>query len=357
MQGGALPQAVSAAGQPEGPTCRGDTRIQIKLGGIIKEITPVNDMQNGQLTSNPCSNVNSLYAFGSIQMECQNGYIHVDLSQCKIRQGPTSDQCKDEEEELKKEFAAAVQAISAEKSQLEDEVASTACEDTAQQQHQQNTVPLQQQQDQLTLTLNTQTGHLASYRGRIDEAATAEANLRSDIQSIALRCKEAERVIAVVDKVRESIHILDLCPGLGQLEFTLPDWVGTWVVLDVKSELRDAEIDSEMYTMCRGLASGGGTPRPAESGEIQQGAIAGAPETNTASLPLMGTCPGCEGMLDSESGVTHPSGHARICWDTGATLDGESKRKDCSHGRKAIMCVLDNNQQTSPPTAPVQQVG
>jgi predicted nucleic acid-binding Zn-ribbon protein len=353
QQAGAFPQATSGQGvlPPEhfiAPGCKGDVKIQVKLGGILQTITPGQDLKNGMTASQACANVNSLYAVGDIQMECQNGYIHVDLSQCKIKEAPSSQQCHDEAEELRKEFEEAVKSITEQISEVEDEIASTACEDTANQQHQQQLVPLQQQQQTLSTTLNTLTGQLSSFRSRIDSAVDAEQKLRDEITTIARRCEAAEKIVEEVDKVRDAIHILDLCPGLGHLEFTLPEWVGTWVVLDVKDDLYDAQIDAEMYTMCRGLSSGGGIPRPAETSEIQQGSVTGAPETNTASVPLMGTCPGCEGILDSESGVTHPNGHARICWDQDSPLTTAGKREDCGHGRKALMCVLDTSTASTP---------
>jgi TolA-binding protein len=277
-------------------------------------------------------------------MTCDNGYVDVDLSHCRLREGPTSDQCEEEQEVLHDEYREAYSRIAQEISEFEAAVDSTVCEDTAQQNYQQRVDPLQKTQQELSDRLTTQTNQLASYRSRIQEAAKTEEDLRARILQLSEREETMEETVESLDRVRDAIHILDLCPGIGRLDFQLPQWVGTWVVLDVEQGLRDAEIDAEMYTMCRGLSSNGGVPRPAETGEIQQAAVESAPETNTASVPLMGTCPGCEGTDDQESGVTHPSGHARICWDPDSTLNDAGRREDCGHGRKAIMCVLDTTQ-------------
>jgi predicted nuclease with TOPRIM domain len=342
--------ALSQEGQGQQPQmCRNTTRIQIRLGGMLKVITPGTDLQNGDIATHPCSDINPAYAVGTIQMTCQNGYVDVDMSACRLSvnhslSGPTPEQCAGEREELDEQYEESYKKIAEEISEFEAEVASTTCEDTANQNHQQRITPPQTQQAQLSQTLTDQTGQLQSYRTQLQDAADTEADLRGRIADIASRCETIDEVTESLDRVRDAIHILDLCPGLGRLDFTLPQFVGSWVVLDVEADLRDAEIDAEMYTMCRGLESGGGVPRPAETAEIQQSAVDGAPESNTATVPLMGTCPGCEGTADSESGVSHPSGHARICWDPDATLNEDGRREDCGHGRKAIMCVLDRHQ-------------
>merc|ERR1712113_1183306 len=62
--------------------------------------------------------------------------------------------------------------------------------------------------------------------------------------------------------------------------------------------------------------------------------------TNTMSVPLVGTCPNCEGDADEDPSIlSHASGHARVCWDPAATLDTINRRTDCSSGRKAVLCV------------------
>jgi predicted nucleic acid-binding Zn-ribbon protein len=338
--------AFSQAAQPT--FCRNDTRIQIRLGGVLQVITPGRTLQNGDTASRACSDVNSQYTIGDIIMTCDNGYVDVDLRHCLIRNttgnGPSHEQCENEREELHEAYEEVYKEIAEELGQFEEEAESTTCHDTAEQNHVQRIGPLQNQQDSLSQALTGHTTQLQSHRADLEDAAKTEDQLRAEIDDIADRCQTITEVSDDLDRVRDAIHILDLCPGMGHLDFTLPEFVGSWVVLDVSADLRDAEIDAEMYALCRGLASGNNVPRPAETSEIQQNAVEGAPNTNTASVPLMGTCPGCEGVADDQTGVTHPSGHARICWDPEATLDQNGRREDCNHGRKAIMCVMDRHQ-------------
>merc|ERR1719235_2014083 len=69
----------------------------------------------------------------------------------------------------------------------------------------------------------------------------------------------------------------------------------------------------------------GNSVRPAEVSELDESSIQGMPSTNTASSPLLGACPMCEGD-DSDYG------HGRICWDQGETIGPDSKRGDCHVG-------------------------
>jgi hypothetical protein len=325
-------------------TCRAASgNVEVKLGGVHKFVSPEHDLFDGQHATIPCSDVNPLYEYGYVEMTCIEGYIHVSMTACKIHNGPSTEQCKEEKEYLEEYFDEAVKAITEEMNEVEAEIKSTACEDTAHQAHQQKSVPLQESQGDLTAKLTSLTESLTSFRDRIETAVDTETSLRNEISDIAKRCDTTDKTIFIIEKVRNAIHVLDQCPGLGHLEFTLPEWVGKWVVLDIASDNHDAQTDAEMYVMCRSLATTGVSPRPAETSEIQQSAIKNAPETNTAHVPLLGACPGCEGISDDESGVPHPSGHARICWDPDSTLNADERREDCGHGRKAIMCVFDKS--------------
>jgi hypothetical protein len=329
--------------------CRNATRIQVELGGITKVITPSRDLPDGESSTYPCAEVNPSYNTGSIVMECHNGHTIIDLDKCKIREGPAEEQCQEIKEILTDRYEESIKRITQEINLLEAESRSPACEAAARQTHQSNITPLEQRREELSKDLNLLSIRFESYRSQIQSTAEAERQLREDIIQTAQRCDTMDETVDSLDRVRNAIHILNLCPGLGNLDLSLPQWVGTWIVLDVKRGLRDAEVDDEMSAMCRGLpgasdGGGGGAPRAAETSEIQQAAVEGAPETNTALVPLMGTCPGCEGIPDTSSGIANPSGHARICWDPESTLNEAGRRTDCGAGRKAIMCVLDKRQ-------------
>merc|ERR1712151_742467 len=107
--------------------------------------------------------------------------------------------------------------------------------------------------------------------------------------------------------------------------------------------LDDAQIDAALNALCSQVAAAGETLRAAETSEIEQVTIEGAPFKNPAAVPLMGTCPNCRGDPDDPSeGVTHKSGFARVCWDPNVDLTEANRRTDCGSGKKAVLCVNAN---------------
>lgn len=150
--------------------------------------------------------------------------------------------------------------------------------------------------------------------------------------------------VSSLDKVRDAIHVLGLCPGLGRISFITPTWVaGDFVSVDIDSEnLDDAGVDAQMEAACKGLNA---SFRAVETSELMLKTVTGLPQTNTMTKPLIGTCPNCEGDADEYDasgvalGVEHASGHMRVCWDPGMTLDTLNRRTDCSAGAKAVLCV------------------
>mmetsp|Transcript_16977 Transcript_16977/g.37383 ORF Transcript_16977/g.37383 Transcript_16977/m.37383 type:complete len:163 (+) Transcript_16977:1-489(+) len=143
-----------------------------------------------------------------------------------------------------------------------------------------------------------------------------------------------------------------MCPGLGKIVFTLPEWTGQWTEVDLDTiNLSDDDVDNTMNLACQSQFSPTTNPanpnsfpmkiRAAETSEILLRSIKGMPTTNTAPVPLMGPCPNCAGDEDEVGGPQHVSGHARICWDQGQTLSGLTRRTDCSTGVKAVLCVKE----------------
>jgi len=82
--------------------------------------------------------------------------------------------------------------------------------------------------------------------------------------------------------------------------------------------------------------------RAAAVGEILAVSVVGMPATNTAKDTLIGACPFCAGDDDSKTGMKHASAHARVGWDAGVAISEATKRKDCSSGLRAVLCVKDS---------------
>jgi hypothetical protein len=204
----------------------------------------------------------------------------------------------------------------------------------------------------MTTTVSVFTHKLEAYRTRIQASFRLEVNLRSHIAALVSRCGEMTATVSSLDKVRDAIRVLGVCPGLGRLTFVIPKFTGQLLAEDFNSMAStDPEIDEAMNALCASNAPNEEPPSPAikyiyraaESSELLLRSIEDMPSSNTASVPLMGTCPNCEGTPDVPDGVQHASLHSRICWDPDAEINGVTKRRDCSTGRKAVMCVQDRD--------------
>jgi hypothetical protein len=226
----------------------------------------------------------------------------------------------------------------------------------------------------MTTIVSSYTHKLEAYKLRIEGSYRLEVQMRSHIRILATRCGEMAATVSSLDKVRDAIHVLGVCPGLGRITFVIPKWTGQLLVVDWPAlgldwaALTDAQIDEELNRICAdnapvttptpttpspvSLAQTSQGPQPAvvmiyraaESSELMLRSIEGMPTRNEASVPLMGICPNCAGADDTpESLIQHASGHQRVCWDPDAVLDTFNKRKDCEGGRKAVMCVEDRD--------------
>jgi hypothetical protein len=209
----------------------------------------------------------------------------------------------------------------------------------------------------MTTTVSSYTHKLEQYQVRIKAAIKLEVSIRSHITLLTTKCGEMDATISSLDKVRDAIHVLGVCPGLGRLTFTLPQFTGQMLDGDFDTTaMTDASVDEKMNALCaanppNSLLQTQTSPGPveviyhyraAETSEIMLRSIEGIPLRNTAAVPLLGTCPNCAGLDDEpDADVVHLSGHFRVCWDPEAALNAIQKRKDCSSGKKAVMCVKE----------------
>merc|ERR1712039_994266 len=82
--------------------------------------------------------------------------------------------------------------------------------------------------EKLTVKVTSWEQKLLSYRARISAAYRAEAKLRIHIQQLSFKCTNMAATVSSLDKVRDAIHILGACPGLGRITFITPTWEGAY---------------------------------------------------------------------------------------------------------------------------------
>jgi hypothetical protein len=238
--------------------------------------------------------------------------------------------------------------------QYEYELHGHTCEDFIYETEGKQEKMYEERQVKLTTTVHTYEHKLQAYQMRVKEAYHAEAVLRAHIKMLITRCKEMDATVSSLDKVRDAIHVLGVCPGLGALKFQIPRWTGVWEEAYFDTiQKTDQEIDAEMNALCAAAHADDQFPddhpglrrifRAAETSEILLRSLEDIPKINSAPTPLLATCPNCEGdedeVDDDPDTPVHVSGHARVCWDPDAMLDHHGKRTGCSAGKKSVLCV------------------
>jgi hypothetical protein len=197
--------------------------------------------------------------------------------------------------------------------------------------------------EKATQKLEELTQKLSAVKGHITVMSKTEKHLALHIQELSVTCADLDATVSDLDKVRDAIHIFDVCAGLGRPSFHIPMFTGQIIEVEYDTTTKqDDKIDADLNFLCSNVSYNGIIARAAETSEIMQQAIDGMPSHNTANAPLLGTCPHCAGDADTPGGPVHASGHARTCWDAGSLLDGVSMRSNCGHlSYKAVLCVAD----------------
>lgn len=269
------------------------------------------------------------------------GMLVPDYSHCAT----ATEQCKLQLYYLEITYVKAYVELTRLVSEYEKLVNSTECKDTVYDECEEVGKELYIKLDKMTEEITLYRTEIVNMKGKIKLESKAEASLRAHIQQLTIKCKDMEATQSSLDKVRDVIHVLGACPGLGRPEFHIPKWVGKWVIEEFDPRVQsDEEIDKIMNDACNyGGTYEGYSVKAAETSMIEQMTIEGMPLTNPIKEPVWGTCPNCAGEDDETDGeFAHVSGHFRTCWDEGAKFGTAEKRTTCSHGKKAFFCIADS---------------
>jgi hypothetical protein len=319
--------------------------VKIVVEGETKEVGPPRPLSRGETASIPCNDVNP-GTFGVIWLSC-NGTIQVDPSHCLRKANGTT--CAAEKVELERVWTQTYKDLAQLITVYEDQVTRgyAACKAGVEDQFRDRRDPIATAAAETAREASEKSKILEDLRPRLTDAIAAERKLRERVQSLSEQCKMIPTTSSDLNKVRDAIKALSLCPGLTRVKLSIPAWVGSFITYSgaMPEKANDEEIDKAMMQRCQNYFNSsfpGNSVRPASIGEIAQQAIDGLPAKNTASTPLLGACPGCEGKPDQADGPQHVSGHARICWPPDAMLKTEAWRTDCSDGVMSIVCVIED---------------
>eukprot|EP00746_Dinoflagellata_sp_MGD_P005269 gnl/MRDRNA2_/MRDRNA2_110210_c0_seq1.p1 gnl/MRDRNA2_/MRDRNA2_110210_c0~~gnl/MRDRNA2_/MRDRNA2_110210_c0_seq1.p1 ORF type:complete len:898 (-),score=221.67 gnl/MRDRNA2_/MRDRNA2_110210_c0_seq1:142-2667(-) len=337
MGAGHLTATIDAAGQEYESHVMELSTLQKELAASLIAIPsgqknaakPVSDKDMHKVSALVADTQSASLAF----LKCMSNVALLAIS----HEGPkkTDAECQAEQEALKNTYVKAYVELSRLKAEYEDLANSSACVDTVMEEFNNRKVPLQQQANKLATSINEEVKNLQSLRPRLDAAIRAETKLKKRVDDLSKQCDNLGPTISDLKKVRDAISALSSCPGLSRVQFFLPKWVGTWASFYQNGKAdSDADQDKLMNAECQKISPGS---RPAEVDEIQEQTVQGIPTMNTASSPLLGACPDCNGVEDK----SFQSGHSRVCWAPDTALDFGSRQVNCGTGKKAILCVLD----------------
>jgi hypothetical protein len=259
-----------------------------------------------------------------------------------------SPECQYQKQSLQVVYVRAYVEITRLLAEYENLIHSKACDQYVNEVEGQQEKILEGKVVKMTKTVVSYTHKLEAYKVRIEQSIRVEVQLRAHIQVLASRCRDMSATVSSLDKVRDAIHIMGVCPGLGPITFSIPKYTGHMpeAQFDLIGQT-DAQIDAALSQLCAQTVpapavNNGITHkiRAAETSELLLRAVEDLPASNTGPTPLIGLCPNCDGDVDTPDGVQHASGHSRVCWDPDSKLDGPSKRNDCStNTMKTVLCV------------------
>merc|ERR1712032_160657 len=84
--------------------------------------------------------------------------------------------------------------------------------------------------------------------------------------------------VSSLDKVRDAIHVLGACPGLGRITFITPSWEGAYAKAELDAFFDDDQtMDLKMEDACKLVNA---SYRAVETSELMLKTVTGLPPVN-----------------------------------------------------------------------------
>jgi len=213
---------------------------------------------------------------------------------------------------------------------------STVCEETVEEEYTQESSAVQDEANKVCKSVQGAMTKLEKYKFEYQSTIQIEHKMQTAVKTLTKHCGSLSSTEEYLGSVSTTLDALGDCPGLGEVHFQLPTWVGDWVKFEQNRDRGNKWNDNAMLEAC--VQRFGHGVRVAEVSEIDGRSIEGMPDVNTAEFPLLGACPSCRGR--SMPGLSK-TGRGRICWDAGAALTRVDRSRDCAGGPRAVLCVYD----------------
>merc|ERR1719265_1634350 len=207
--------------------CATTDSAKVEVDGVAGAVSPPRNLTKGEIAQTPCVKVNKEY-FGVIWLTCGEAGLEASASQCLKAANATK--CQEELEILQKvyvktyvDLARLIQSYE-EKTTEGYNAAKEAIDDQCRDQRE----PLQDDASKLASEASEKIKQLEELRPKLEDASDAYRKLAEQVKKLTGQCEALPETITDLDKVRDAIKALSLCPGLNNARLTVPKWVGTY---------------------------------------------------------------------------------------------------------------------------------
>jgi len=268
-----------------------------------------------------------------LQEDSETSPLVSDLK-CMPAGSPT--ECQEVVIELEHQFTESYVSLTRMIEEYEVVTHSTVCEETVEEEYTEESTAIQTEANEVCGEVQTTMSKLEHFKFEYTSTIKTEHKLEISIKLLVKQCGSLTSTEEYLTTVTTTLNALGDCPGLGEVQFQLPTWVGDWANFRQNRDRSNKWNDKRMQGAC--VSKFGKSARVAEVSEIDGRSVEGMPKKNSAPYTVLGACPDCRGK--SMQGITK-NGFGRICWDAGSKLSRKGRRRDCGGGPRSIMCVLD----------------
>eukprot|EP00451_Oxyrrhis_marina_P001345 CAMPEP_0204268708 /NCGR_PEP_ID=MMETSP0468-20130131/14080_1 /ASSEMBLY_ACC=CAM_ASM_000383 /TAXON_ID=2969 /ORGANISM="Oxyrrhis marina" /LENGTH=542 /DNA_ID=CAMNT_0051244001 /DNA_START=84 /DNA_END=1712 /DNA_ORIENTATION=- len=215
------------------------------------------------------------------------------------------------------------------------------CEEAVEEERSSELPPLNTERSERIDAVRRAQNELVDEKEKLEDLESAFEKLEQVTRETAETCDNEEIGSEYLEAVRDLVKSMKNCPGLTGAVFEIPAFRKT-VELGVNLLMEtDETTDGKMQQACKNAADAGDedTIRAAKQSELDQRMISGLPETNTATMSILGLCPTCAG--DTHAAAS--SGHKRKCFRTGGVINATAVSADCLGSSVLAVCVVDRS--------------
>merc|ERR1719265_1158281 len=236
--------------------CATTDSAKVEVDGVAGAVSPPRNLTKGEIAQTQCVKVNKEY-FGVIWLTCGEAGLGASTAQCLKAANATK--CQEELEILQKVFvktyvdlARLIQSYE-EKTTEGYNAAKEAIEDQCRDQRE----PLQNDAAKLASQASEKIKQLEELRPKLEDANNAYRKLAEQVKKLTQQCEALPETITDLDKVRDAIKALSLCPGLNKARLIVPKWIGKYVTVEQPAEdLPDEDFDAVLIEACNKAVGG-----------------------------------------------------------------------------------------------------